>query len=171
LPSTSIYDPSLTIRFTEGVWTESVVHLPDDRVMWISIPKNAPPAGGYPVLWYVQPGGDYGMVQDSGPHGLHTNEAIRKALIGMLNLHIAVVFVASKDRNIWAAFADGVGYDYKCSDSMTEWVSKDSCWNDGNNRDMPYLQHTLAEAKKSKYSLDLDRVVLLGYSSGPRWRP
>ena len=158
LPSTSIYDPSLTNRFTEGVWTESVVHLPDDRVMWISIPKSAPPASGYPVLWYVQPSGDYGMEQDT-KNGGNRNINLRDAMRGVLNLGIAVVFIVPKDQNIWASYTDDGGYGYKCSE-------RDYCWNDGNNRDMPYLQHTLAEAKKPKYSLDLDRVVLLGYSSG-----
>ena len=96
LPSTSIYDPSLTIKFTEGGWTESVVHLPDDRVMWISIPKSGPPVGGYPVLWYVQPSGDYGMVQDTMDGGKR-NINLRDAMRGVLNLDIAVVFIVPKD--------------------------------------------------------------------------
>lgn len=162
LPSTSIYDPSLAIRFTEGVWTESVVHLPDDRVMWISIPKSAPPAGGYPVVWYVQCIGDYGMQQDY-KYG-NQNMPLRKALRGILNSNIAVVFIAPKDENIWAAFVNGGGYDYKCSNA--KFTTYESCWNNGKNRDMSYLKNTLDEAKKEKYSLNLTHVVLLGYSSG-----
>ena len=162
LSSYAVRDSRLTFAFAEDAWNESNIKLSNNREMWIATPKGISPQGGWSVLWYAQPDGDYGMTQDMVANGSNLNEALRRAMIGVVNHEIAIVFIAPANtgtgENTWASYTDGYGYTCERGSNY--------CWNRGQNRDAPYLKESLAKARDPKYNLNLNSVVLMGYSSG-----
>ena len=165
------------VSFKQYEWVWFTPTKPKSRKTYIAIPTKSLPKNGFPFVLYFQPEGDEGILPSISSPGEHDKDpSLKKTLIKLCELGIAVVMVLVDPNapygDTYYIMEDGGGYNW--NPQKKEYSDKCpydnesiyTCWNSPNGKlEKQYLEDLFTYLSTNK-SIDLSKMVLLGYSAG-----